>query len=67
MPLGVLEHSSNFLEWLAGCLWEGEENVDPHGNAEDTENDVSVPSDVDESRWNKETLSKIECPVCRGC
>ena len=48
--LGVLEHSGDFLERLAGGFWECEENVKPHGNAEDAEDDVGLPSDVDESR-----------------
>jgi hypothetical protein len=62
--LGVLEHSGDFLEWFSGCLWECEEDVDPHCNTEDTENDVGVPSGVDESGWNKEAQREIECPVC---
>lgn len=62
--LRVLEHSGDFLEWLAGCFWEGEEDVDPHCNTEDTENDVGVPSDIDESRRNEKRKSEVECPVC---
>jgi hypothetical protein len=48
--LGVLEHSGDLLKRLTSCFCEHEEDVDPHGNAEDTEDDVSLPSDVDESR-----------------
>lgn len=40
--------------------------MDPHGNAEDTEDNVGVPSDVDEGRRDEVTKSKIEGPVCRG-
>lgn len=64
---GVLEDSSDLLEWFSGRLWEKEEDVQPHGNTEHAEDDIHMPSDVDESRRNEVAESKVEGPVSRGC
>lgn len=49
----VFEHVVDFLERLSGRLREEEEDMDRHSCAEDTEDDVCLPGDVDES-WRDE-------------
>lgn len=61
--LGVLEHSGDFLKRLPGRFREAKEDVKPHGNAEDTEDNVGVPSDVDEGGRNEVAKSEVESPV----
>ena len=64
--VGILEHFVDLLEGLAGRLGKHEEHVDGHGDAEDGENDVSLPFDLHE-RWRHEVAeSEIECPVTRS-
>lgn len=56
---GVFEHGGDLFKWFACCLREAKEDVEPHGNAEDAENNVDLPSDVDESWGDKIAYSAI--------
>lgn len=49
----VFEHLVDFLERLSGRLREEEEDMDRHSCAEDTEDDVCLPGDVDEGWRDK--------------
>jgi hypothetical protein len=40
--------------------------VDGHSDAENSEDDVSAPGDVDKGRRNEVSKSEVECPVA-GC
>lgn len=40
--------------------------MDGHGDAEDSEDDVGLPLDVDEGRGNEVSESEVEDPVARG-
>lgn len=60
------EQLLDILERLTARLGEAEEDVDRHGRAEDTEDDVHLPLDVDERGRNKVTQSEVEDPVGRG-
>lgn len=61
--LRVVKDVLNFLKGLVGCLREAEEHVPEHGETEDGEEQVSLPSDVGERRWDKVRKSEIESPV----
>lgn len=64
--VGILEHSGDLLKRLASCFREAQEDVEPHCDAEDTEDNVGVPSDVDEGRRDEVAKSEVESPVCRS-
>lgn len=53
------EHLLNILKGLSSCLRKHEECVDRHGRAEDTEDDVNLPLDVDESGRDEVGQSKV--------
>lgn len=59
------EHLLNILECLSSCLREKEESVDSHGEAEDTEDEVDAPLDVNEGGWDEIRESKVEDPELR--
>lgn len=64
--VGVGEDSLNLLEGLARRLREEEEDVEEHGDTEDTEDDVRPPLNIDE-RWRDEVgESEVEGPVGGG-
>jgi len=56
------EHLLNILKRLSSRLGEQEERVDSHGEAEDTEDDVDAPLDVDESGWDEVGEGEVEDP-----
>lgn len=51
--IGILEHSLRLFQCLAGSFREKEENVEEHDCVEYTEDDVCLPSDVDEGGWHE--------------
>lgn len=64
--IGVLEHFLGLLQGLARSFREAEEDVEEHGNVEDTEDQIDLPSNVLERRRNKCAESGIERPVGGG-
>lgn len=56
------EHLLDVFERLACSLGEHEERVDCHGRAEDAENDIDAPLDVDEGRWDEVGECEVEDP-----
>jgi hypothetical protein len=56
------EHFLDILESLARRLGEEEESVDCHGGAEDAEDEVDAPLDVDESGWDEVGEGEVEDP-----
>lgn len=61
------EHILNLFQGLSGCFWEEEESMYSHTEAEDTEDEVGLPLDVDKG-WRCEVAKcKIEDPVGGGC
>jgi hypothetical protein len=56
------EHLLHILKSLSSCLGEEEESVDSHGEAEDTEDDVDAPLDVDEGGWDEVGKGEVEDP-----
>lgn len=55
------EHLFNIFKGLAGRLGETEEGVDGHGSAEDTEDDIDFPLDVDEGRRDEVAALNVKC------
>lgn len=55
----IQEHLFNVLESLSSCLWEQEESVDCHGCAEDTEDNVDLPLNVDKCRGHEVGQCKV--------
>lgn len=53
------EHILDIFKSLSGCLREHEESVYCHGCAEDTEDDVDLPLNVDKSGRHKVGQSKV--------
>lgn len=62
----IRENALYILERLTCRLWEHEEDMQEHGRAEDTENDVYLPLDVYERRWNEVREREVESPVGRS-
>ena len=62
----VGEHLLDLLERLACSLGEGEQDVQEHGGVEDTEDDVDLPLNVDESGWDEVAEGEVEDPVGGG-
>jgi hypothetical protein len=56
------EHFLHIFKSLSSCLGEEEESVDSHGEAEDTEDDVDAPLDVDEGGWDEVGKGEVEDP-----
>ena len=63
---GIREHGLDVLERLAGGFGEEEEDVQEHGDAEDAEDDVDLPLDVDKSGGHEVTEGEVEGPVGGG-
>jgi len=61
-----VEQDVNLFECLSVGLWEHEEDVDGHGEAEDTENDVGPPLDVGKGWCDEVRKREVENPVCGG-
>jgi hypothetical protein len=57
------EHFFHILESLSRRLGEEEEGVDCHGGAEDAEDEVDAPLDVDESGWDEVGEGEVEDPA----
>lgn len=57
------EHLLDIFERLSARLGEAEEDVDGHGCAEDTEDDVHLPLDVDERGRDEVREGEVEDPV----
>lgn len=63
-PSRIRKNIFNLFECLACRFREHEEDVDEHGGAEDTENDICPPLDA-HKRWGNEVAEgKVEGPVC---
>lgn len=61
--LVVGEDVLDLLESLSSGLGEHEEDVEEHGGAEDGEDEVDLPLDIDERRRNEVGEGKVEDPV----
>jgi hypothetical protein len=57
------EHLLNILKCLSSGFGEEEESVESHGGAEDAEDDVDAPLDVDERGWDEVREGEVEDPV----
>lgn len=56
----------NFLQGLASGFREHEEDVEEHGEAENSKYDVDFPFDVLECWRYKVPKREVECPICAG-
>ena len=62
----VRKHVLDLLQRLARRLREGEEDVDGHGEAEDTEDEVRLPLDIFKGGRDEVAQGEVEGPVGRG-
>lgn len=62
----ILKHLLSVLKRLASSLWEEEDDVDQHGQVEDTEDDVDLVSDGFERRGHEGAKRGVEGPVGGG-
>lgn len=56
----VIEDLLDLFKRLLRRLWEQEEDVDEHGDTEDAEDDVHLPTDVCKRRWHEVCKSEVE-------
>lgn len=62
-----VEQNVDLLQGLAMGFRVHKENVESHGEAENTENDISLPLDVGEGRSNEVCLGNISCTQAKWC
>jgi hypothetical protein len=56
----IVEDGVHLLERFLGGLWENEEDMEEHGNAENTEEYVDLPADVGKGGRNEVGECKVE-------
>jgi hypothetical protein len=56
------EHFLDIFERLSGGFREHEESVDSHGSAENAENKIDFPLDIDESGWYEIREGEVKDP-----
>lgn len=61
--IGIFKDMSRLLESLSSCLGEHEEDMNEHGDIENTEDNVTLPSNVLKRDRCEKTESSVESPV----
>lgn len=57
------EELFDLFQCLARGLWEAKKNVNEHGDVKTAEDEVSLPLDADECRWDEVAECEVEDPV----